>query len=235
MGTWGTGLLDSDGPLDVIDEYIADVEEELFAALDGLPTASDAPRIATLVGLILQFSPYTLEDEEEAFELAAGLRRHGEIFVDLPEGARAILTTIASGKGQRLTSCDIEPSPELLRALGAPCKDFVRRPSLFALPDTSAVQELAERCSNELERALKPKIFSLNSLSHMAALAMLLLLNPCYVSPKLVTKWQGIFMESLPKLIAKVPDCEKDFYVEYGQNADLAFDLCLHKFKRLVC
>lgn len=76
MGTWGPGILQNDCAQDSLVECTHELRDALVRFVDS-PQEDDWQRLFAVVGLLMQFSPYTLDpDNEESRVVARAIEAH---------------------------------------------------------------------------------------------------------------------------------------------------------------
>jgi hypothetical protein len=255
MGAWGRGLLQNDSAQDGLCEIIDSIAANALRLGRRRPGEAIAPRLGAAVGLLLQLEAtwwFSAENECSA-RLLDALRRHQAQFEVLPKGAGALLQAVLAGKGASLAGRPGKRSRPLARALFATdVGDFPmqrafgkREPALFQHPEAARyVQEVADRCARWAEagfrkRSLARELSSYEGGRGIAALAVLLVLEPCQVSPDRLESWRGYFRAAtagqeesstrplpLHRRFRGLDDFERD----YRRYLELAFQFGLQKF-----
>ncbi|HEU4409843.1 MAG TPA: hypothetical protein VFS43_31610 [Polyangiaceae bacterium] len=229
MGRWGYGILDGDGPLDGVGVVVHAIEADVARYARTRPGPRTPARLGAAVGLLLQLSSYSFEDEEIAATIGRALRKHEANFgLLLPPEAASLLRRVAAGEGRALAARRGGRRGELAQALGR-YLDGVREPSLFEHPLARAyAQKIALRCARRLERALAGGGLDLiDDDRWMGALGALLLVEPWSLPASRVEGWRARYEAALDALRPgddPEPDLV-DFEAALGPNVRLAFDL----------
>jgi hypothetical protein len=235
MGTWGSGLFDGDGPLDVIVDLTTELEEEIASLTTVDPSDATVGQLSGAVGLLLQLSPSSFDRESEtATTIVAAIEQHQQSLSARPAEAVTILRRIAAGEGQSLADRDGDRQGTLEQALGNYI-DYYREPALFEHPAAHDVtQRFAERCAELVDELLAaPELDPYEALDVGGPLGLLLLVEPCRIDPARCAAWRaalGAIAERARQEDAANPDLA--FFTEYVRNADLAFELLASKFGR---
>jgi len=106
MGAWGYGILQNDTAQDGMCEVATRIEADItgMAANPGKETAA---QLAAATALLLQFSPYSFNPENDFYDklIAALTANHGH-FAQLPGAAKETLDAIIAGRGAELAARD---------------------------------------------------------------------------------------------------------------------------------
>lgn len=234
MGRWGYGILDGDGPLDGVGGVIHAIEADITRYARTRSGPRTPARLGAAVGLLLQLSPYSFEDEEIAATIARALKKHGANFGSLPPEASSLLERVAAGEGRAIAARRGKRGGELAQALGR-YLDGVREPSLFEHPLARAyAQKIALRCARRLERALASDGLGLiDDDRWMGTLGALLIVGPWSIAPSRVEAWRARYEAALDGLRSEDdpnPDLA-DFEAALGPNVRLAFDLIVRRVR----
>jgi hypothetical protein len=231
MGTWGSGLFDGDGPLDVIDDLASDLDDELVDLTAATPSAETAGRLSGVIGLLLQLSPTSFDKESEAAAtIVEAIEHHREVLPALSAPAGELLLRIVAGEGQSLADRDGDRKGKLEQALGNYI-DYYREPALFEHPAAHEVtQRFAERCAEIIDELLAaPELDPYEVLDVGGPLGLLLLVEPCRVDPARCAAWRQT-LRAIGERSRDAANPDLAFFTEYLQNADLAFELLASKF-----
>lgn len=226
MGTWGNGLFDGDGPLDVIGDIGGWIEGQVQELSEAEPTVESAGRLAGAVGLLLQLSPYSFEGEFSE-TIRSAIVRHRKAMEGFSEQALSLLDTIAEGSGKKLADSLGDRSEALKQILG----EYVNHPRHEPLFESDAaralVQETAEYCVEQLEEMLEDEDLDLYELADpVGAVGVLLLLSPCRIKVKSIDKWRRQVKAVIERERKQDPDNpDLEFYDEYLPKAEAAFRL----------
>ncbi|MCB9896267.1 MAG: hypothetical protein H6839_17690 [Planctomycetes bacterium] len=232
MGTWGAGLLDSDGALDAIGDVLNWLEAEAAKLVDAPAAEPSAARLAAALGLLLELSPYSFENSGHWSNLESALSQQRRAFAKLLPEAAGLMQRLLDGDGPALANRHGDRSPELRTALGG-YLDGRREPALLDHPAAETlVQEAADRCADAIDEFQQENELDLYEAGDaMGLLGLLLLLPPCKVDAKRVNNWHA-YMRDAHKLTREQdpenPDLEH--FDEYMANVELAFKLALQRF-----
>jgi hypothetical protein len=205
MGAWGYGLLQNDTCQDALVRFVRDVRADVNLLGDRQPAPELAGRLAGAVGLLLQMQAQRSFDPEVEYAAAvlAVIERHAPAFSALPKTAGDLLGAIRAGKGPELAEQDGGLPPELSQAFFDSNPGFltergtgVRHAGMFEHPASAAyLQEVADRCVELVARGFAdlgepPEMWDEHG-DEIAALCVLLQLEPCRVAPELFRDWWG--------------------------------------------
>jgi hypothetical protein len=207
MGAWGYGLLQNDSSQDGLLHVIRSVSDDVVGLRRRKPTPDSAGRLAGAVGLLVQLQMWHCFDPERdaGAALLAAVERHEPAFHVLPKTARDVLGAIRAGKGQEIVNQDGPLRGELLQALyeGGPDSSFpmergtgVWHAGMFEHPAAAAyVQEFAGRCFELVaggfdDLGQPPEMWDEHG-NEIAALCILLQLQPCRVPAESFRDWWG--------------------------------------------
>jgi hypothetical protein len=236
MGTWDHGLLDNDtapdGLGDLVQSLLTDVEQ-IGAAR---PTLATTAKLIAALGLLLQLSAYSFEAQGPAQTIAVAVRAHAASIASFPPPVRRILGEVAAGCGVALAR-----RPARMAALtpllhvGAEQSPFGKRePSLFVSDAGAAhVQRFARRCVRMIDDDLADESTWSDLCREspgMGALAALLVVAPCRVSPTKIEGWRRKARKGLAALEAAA-DEELPFQRLYYANLDRVFAALLRRFR----
>lgn len=231
MGTWGDGLLDSDGALDCAGEVTEWLEAQAALLVDSPATEVAAARLAALMGLLLHLSPYSFESPRSWPALRDALEQQHRAYAALSPEAATLMRQLLHGAGKELGARRGERSGEFLQALGG-YLDGVLEPCLLAHEAAGAlVQEVAGVCADMLDVRLTGDLDLYESADAMGAFALLLLLPPCRLEGARLKRWHGFMREARRRTGAEGtgnPDIE--FFDRYMVNVELAFRLARARF-----
>jgi hypothetical protein len=203
MGAWGCGLLQNDDVQDGLVELLHTIDADVARLRRRRPSAGLAGRLAGAVGLLLQLKSVSSFDpgRERGATLLAVLDRQAPAFSALSKTARDLLGAIQAGKGLGLVELEGPLPPELSQAFFEDEPGFLtergtgrHHPDLFEHPTGAAyVQEVADRCVEVVRRGFadlgEPPEMSDEHGDEIAALCVLLQLQPCKVSTELFRDW----------------------------------------------
>jgi hypothetical protein len=228
MGVWGRGLLQGDSPLDYIYSQTNKLRQDLERLAREPASESAAARLGAVVGLLLQFYPYSLQDEHVTPVLDAAMEQHRGWFHALPARVRAVFRLIKAGGAAKLGA---RPARGVDRRIRKALGDGMgyREAALFAHPAAAAyAQEFADACVDAMDEEIgcEGETWMDDVEGFMGVFALLLLIEPCHVSPRKIRAWR--------KAIRAVYDAEKDecsaFVKDYMRNVEGAFEGALEKF-----
>ncbi len=238
MGTWGAGILQNDAAQDSLVEAAQQIEEAITEMAEDSSERS-WPRLLAALGLLVQFSPYSLNRENPlSAVLARALERHRPRMEGVsPELARA-LDALAD---RREPAYDVrEFAPALETALHGrdastfPMQKTWARPpdGCFAHPEARALlQEFAGRRIAKVEADFADEE-ALSDLCResfaMGDFALLLILDSIDVDPATFERWRAAWREGRLE-----PDpSEADFYDEYNACLESAFAYGIARFSK---
>ncbi len=205
MGAWGDGLLQNDASQDGLVELLQTIDADVARLRTRRPAVGLAGRLAGAVGLLLQLKsgPSFDPDSERGATLLAVLGRQAPAFSALPKTARDLLGAIQAGEGPGLVELEDTLPPELSQAFFEDEPGFLTErgtgryhPDLFEHTAGAAyVQEVADRCVEVVRRGFAdlgepPEMWAEHG-DEIAALCVLLQLQPCKVSAELFRDWWG--------------------------------------------
>jgi hypothetical protein len=237
MGAWGGGLLQNDDSQDGLAEVIASVEADILRLARRRPAGAVAARAGAGFGLLLQLSSwYSFDPEnEKSARLLATLQRQEPAFGSLPKQANDILRHILRGKGIALAERPVKLDRRLQDAFfPEDVGDFPmqrtfgkREPSLFEHPEAARyVQEVADRLVRWVDAAFRRKdvlwyLYDDGGGRAVAALAVLLVLEPCRIDPGKFKAWHDRIREA--------PEEELED-ADYAKHLETALAVGIEKF-----
>jgi predicted DNA-binding WGR domain protein len=229
MGTWGYGLFDGDGPLDAVGDFVGHVLAKVDDLAAAKPSEANAARLGALIGVLLYLQEsYTLEDEHRWEGIRAALERQAPASPALSAETCRIVRRVRAGDGPALANRG-KARPSALKAALGGYLSGLREPALFAHPD--AVRELDDLAA-ELARILDAELAGADDLyrvsSSLAFVALLLLLEPCWVAPKRWKAWRAR-IHALWE-VQRSEDQDQTFWRKYLKNVDRAFALGAERF-----
>lgn len=232
MGTWGSGLLDSDGALDAIGDITNWLEEEVAKLADVRANEQSVARLAGALGLLLELSPYSFEATSHWSKIDAALQQQQRAFNKLEPAAADLMGQLLEGGGAELAARKDKRPAELKRALGS-YLEGKREPVLLQHSEAiGLVQETADRCVAMLEEYLdEPELDLYESADGMGLLGLLLLLPPCHVDAGKLKQWHEYMRKSYRTTRDEDPENpDLEHFDEYLVNLELAFKLALERF-----
>lgn len=246
MGAWGYGILQNDTAQDGMCEVARYIEEEI-SSLSERSNEQNAALIGAAVGLLLQFSPYSFNPENEFYnKLIHFLNQNKKYFIHLPKEAAQILNSIIDGQGSELSERHREIDHNIYIALYSnernegPIQRFLQK-DISVCEDALFEHPVAIRYLNHITEYLVKKIdedFSddevVADLSRegmfMGAFSLLLLLPHCRVSPEKFQQWRNRFHEVWKHVEPSTDETEKRFENQYNKYLELAFQCGIAKF-----
>lgn len=203
MGTWGEALYDNDGALDVLDDLFKELNPDV-----------DGPHLVGTLGLLLQFSPSSVDAEEWRDRITNSPYRG-----QLSETTRATLDEIA---GDAEAAAEGRSRPEAHRALLGSYCDGPRYASLFEAPGVGdVVAGFVDRIQAQLDEGLAgvadPDLYEIADV--IAPIGLLLDLGCSVDRPRLAT-WERVFAAA-----DEATDDERDFWDGYVSCVRGVFDL----------
>jgi hypothetical protein len=236
MGTWGSGLMEGDGPLDYIGDLVHQIEQDIagFAKVD--PSETMAARLGAALGLLLQVSIYSFESDF-ARTLKKVLSRHSKSINKLSEDAKKIFEEVAGGNGPRLARGTRVIDERLQTLLGKRWAMDTRQTALFHHPEAIAyVQSFAEKCADIVDEGFLGANLDLYQVDFMGACGLLLVIAPIHIDGKRIARWREHLRRvhdqtkvALSRPINQASQADLPFFEEYMKNAAQAFDLILSK------
>jgi hypothetical protein len=239
MGTWGRGILQNDTAQDGLCEVIHGIFDDVVALGKKRATKKSVAKLGAGVGLLLQLSANYWFDEESKYwpQLRAVLESHRALFDSLSPEAALLLSDVLDGKGRELAARDAPGNARLGQALFATDSQGFsmertlgfREPALFAHPEaTKYVQTVADRLVGELDEGFDDDSVvedPCREADFIAALAVLLVLEPCRVDADHFASWRARFRTAQGEY-----GDESAFFTDYNANLELAFELGIEKF-----
>lgn len=248
MGTWGYGILQNDSAQDGIGDLARTIEDDVAGLADRPATVEAAARAGAAVGLLLQFSEYSLNPESEASAgIRRGLKAQEPAFDALPGKAGSILRGVLEGTHPGLEDRLADLDERVVEALIGPAEEerefptqraFGRRePDLFAHPEAARyAQEVAERCAGLVDEDFEDDEIVDDLCRESTAigpLGLLLLIEPCRLDPDRVEAWRERAAEGFATmeedLADEDPDGELEFYAVYRACLDKALAVAAEK------
>jgi hypothetical protein len=193
MGSWDSGLLDSDDALDAVSELAEEVFAELRADQAGAPDELSAARSAAMIGVLVQLGSSAFEEQSDVLQQIASRQ------VSAAKGeTRRFLKSVADGHGAALAAKDGEREGDLLDALGA-YLDHQRPSDAFAsAAATGYLRELADRWAARIEDELKQ--LDPYRTSYAGLLAALAIVAPATVQRSRVDAWSSRVREAAARV-----------------------------------
>jgi hypothetical protein len=239
MGTWGRGILQNDTSQDGLCGVIHGIFDDVVALGKKRATKKNMGRLAAGVGLLLQLSAnyWFQADSPHGPRLVEVLEKYRSLFATLSPEAARLLTDVLDGKGVELSCRDAPPDARLGRALfatdsrGFPMERTfsVREAALFEHPEASAfVQAVADRLVAQLDEGFADDTVvsdPCREADFIAALAVLLVIEPCEVDADHFASWRARFRAAQGDY-----GDEADFCLAYNENLEMAFQIGIEKF-----
>lgn len=242
MGAWGYGILQNDNAQDGLLELVGDIYDDMIALGSEPASRAAAARLGAGAGLLLQLSAspiFSVKDKRWA-PLREVLVLHEKGFAALPPEADRILADILAGKGQELAARKAPPDARLDGALLAEDSQEerafgYREPALFADPDAARyVQEVADRLAEQVDGGVRDDDMASDpsrEADFMAALAVLLILEPCRIDPDRFASWRELFREVYVDPEPGDPT-ESEFYAAYSACLEQALQIGIDRFSK---
>jgi hypothetical protein len=236
MGTWGSGLLEGDGPMDYIGDLTDQIEEDIAGFAEDHPSEMTAARLGAAIGLLLQTSAYPFESDF-ARTLKKALSRQSKAIALLPDAARKVLEAVARGEGPKLAEGTRVTDEALEMVLGKKWGMDTRQPGLFQHPEAAAyVQSFSESCADTVDEGFQGEDLDLYQVDFMGAFGLLLVIAPVQLDETRVIEWRASLRRvheqtkvDLSKPINQSNQSDLPFFEEYMAKAEQAFDLLLAK------
>jgi hypothetical protein len=225
MGAWGCGLLQNDVSQDALVRFLHTIDADVAGLRRRRPAAALAGRLAGPVGLLLQLNSVSSFDPdcERGTTLLAVLQRQAPAFSALPRTAVDLLGAIQAGKGPDLVEQEGPLPDELSQAFFEARPGFLTErgtgayhPDLFEHPASAAyVQEVADRCVDVVRRGFAdlgepPEMWDEHG-DEIAALCVLLQLQPCRVPAKYFRDWWSRYRAAEGDDLEGLDDYEKAY------------------------
>jgi hypothetical protein len=243
MGAWGHGILQNDSAQDDLCEVIAGIYGDVIALGKEPTNRTTVARLGAGVGLMLQLSAGYWFSEEGHYwgPLREVLALHEKGFAAVPPEAGRILADVLAGKGEELAARDAPPDTRLSGALfaeesqGFPMERTFgyREPALFADPEAERyVQEVADRLARNVDEGIAYDDMVADpcrEANFMAALVVLLVLEPCRVRPDRFTSWRARFRKVQGEAGPGDPN-ESAFFAAYHACLEQALQIGIDRF-----
>ncbi len=229
MGAWDTAILTNDTALDSLGEVSNRIEEDI-RALGEAPTPQRTAELGAAVGLLLVFSPYSFDpDNEMRGVIQQKLAAYHGLLSALGSEAATLLNALAAGDDTPIGE-KMKLSPQLAAALygvqedGSPSNDEegAYRPTLFSHPDARAyLARVVERCAQDIETDLEDEEV-LEDLSREAvgigSLGALAVIEPVGLTAERVARWRARVQEGLQSLVEGEAYEDADFDQRFYGN-----------------
>jgi hypothetical protein len=244
MGAWGYGILQNDAAQDDLCEVIEGIHGDVIALRKEPTNSKTVARLGAGVGLLLQLSAgYWFSEEGEHWApLREVLAQHQSGFAAVSPEVDRILADVLAGKGGELAARDAPPDTRLSGALFATdAKHFpmertfsYREPALFADPEAARyVQEVADRLMKKVDEGFADDEI-VEDLSReadfMAALGVLLVLEPCRIDPDHFASWRTRFREVKAEADEQSDPLELEFDERYTACLEQTFQIGIDRF-----
>jgi hypothetical protein len=243
MGVWGHGILQNDSAQDDLCEVIEGITGDVMALGKEPTDRKTVARLGGCVGLLLQLSATTWfsGEGEHWVELREVLARHEPGFAAVSPEAGRLLADVLAGKGEALAARDASPDARLSEALFA--KDAqglmmertfgYREPALFTDPEAARyVQEVADRLAKVVDDGVAHDDMVADpcrEADFIAALSVLLVLEPCQVGPDRFALWRERFRKVWAEAQPADP-AEAEFFARYHACLDQALLIGIDRF-----
>lgn len=237
MGTWDDGLLDNDTAMDGLSDLRSGIVEDIVTFGAAKPSATSTAKLAAAIGVLLQLSSYEFGlDTDDGPKIVAAAGAHAKEIAKLPPAARKILERVAAGEGKSLAQRPAKTSAKVNALLHKQSKKpafGLHEKALFASKAGAAyVQDVAKRCVEMIDEDFEDED-SWSDLCReglgMGCLAVLMVLDPCTVSPARIDRWRKRAKKGIEAL-EKNKDEELDFHRGYYKNLDAVFALLEKRF-----
>jgi hypothetical protein len=244
MSAWGYGILQNDIAQDALCEVIAGIYDDVVA-LGREPTdRTTIARLGAGVGLMLQLSASYWFSEEGKYwtPLREVLVLHEKGFAAVSPEAGRILADVRAGKGEELAARNAPPDARLggalfatdLQPLPMPLERTIgyREPALFADPDGARyVQELADRLARNVDDGIvhDHMVAEPFRADFIAALGVLLILEPCWIDPDRFASWRARFRKMQADVGPGDPD-DSEFIAAYSACLEQALQIGIDRF-----
>jgi hypothetical protein len=244
MGTWGHGILQNDNAQDELCKVIEGIYGDVIALGKEPTNRTTVARLGAGVGLMLQLSAsYWFSEEGEYWAaLRKVLALHEEGFAVVSPEARRILAEVLAGKGEELAYREASPDARLSGALFAKERQGFhwlertfgfREPASFADPQAARyVQEVADRLARHVDEGIACDYMVADpclEADFIAALGVLLILEPCQIDPDRFASWRARFRKVQAEAGPGDPN-ESEFDVAYNACLEQAFQIGIDRF-----
>jgi hypothetical protein len=243
MGAWGHGLLQNDDAQDGLCDIHDGIEDDIGKLARRRPAEPMAARLSAGIGLLLHLNAhYSFNPESDFYpRLIAALARQEPVFNTLPKRACLLLGELNAHpeKGADLVARTGPLDRNLQAAFFARGKGFMmerrmgkREGALFEHPASAAyVQTVANRLLRQVVAGFRRRSETSDMYRDggrtIAALATLLVIEPCKVNPALLRDCWDLYRAANAGI-----DCgdEEEFAQSYRACLRQAIQVGLHKF-----
>jgi hypothetical protein len=242
MAAWGHGLLQNEAAQGGLDEIIALIEDDVFRMKRRRPSEVIAGRFAAAVGVLFQLQSVDSFDEGKDFAgtMHAVFDRHEPTLEGLPERAQRVLRDVREGKGGELAARPGKIDAGVRKALFAASGDFPdqrsfgkREPCLFEHPESGKyVQKLADRCARIAQTGFRKRKIACDLCEEggktVAALSLLLFLEPCSISASRFREWLDLFWAATAGQDER--DSKTDLTNRYRRSVEATLEAAMVRF-----
>jgi hypothetical protein len=244
MGTWGHGVLQNDTAQDDLCEVIGGIYGDVIALGNEPTNKKTVARLGAGIGIMLQLSAsYWFSEEGEYWApLREVLALHEKGFAAMSPEAGRILAEVLARKGEELAARDAPPDARLSGALFAtdmqgshPLERTFgyRELALFADPEAAHyVQEVADRLARKVDEGIAYDYMVADpcrEANFMAALVVLIVLEPCRIGPDRFASWQERFRKVQAEAGPGDPN-ESAFFAAYNACLEQALQIGIDRF-----
>ena len=243
MGAWGYGIIQNDAAQDSMCEVAHRIESDI-TALSGAGSEEDAAKVGAATGLLLQFSPYSFNPENDFHDrLIGALIANRKYFVHLDGKSAEILNQIIDGRGSELAARDGEVDADIEKALHSDeNEDFIMQKAfsvsehdLFRHPVAMKyVQQIFDRIVADVDEGFEDEEL-VSDLSReaefMGAFALLLVLPAGRVNSGKFHQWRDRFREVWEDIEPIDDEIERKFEENYNRYLELAFQCGSARFR----
>ena len=240
MGTWGAGILQNDIAQDGMC-FVARKIEQNIEELPNISSETNAAKLGAAVGLLLQFSFYSFNPENDFNKsLLQKLRTYKDDFSKLPGKSGEILQSILAGKGEDLASQDGILDEQVEIALHSEAKnEFPVQKAFSTIEDDlfthpaaqDYLQTVVDNLVKEVDEGFQDEEI-VDDLSRegefMGAFSLLLIIPKAKIAPQYFQKWQAIYERAIAE--TEIHESEQDFYREYNSYVRIAFDYGIKRY-----
>lgn len=222
MGAWGSGILQNDGAQD----SLVDVADEIEKVIEGLSSEADTDAAGALqgaIGLLMQFSPYSLASDGPFHETLVNALQTHRSAMNETRAVSDILDALVAGE---TPDYDVIKFPdELEQALHGPdATTFPMQKTWARAPDgffrhaqaKALVQKIADGCVEKVRQEFDAGGYDLGDYvregCNGGALAFLLIVSPIHVDPALFQTWARQYREAQ----TEQDESEADFFATYN-------------------
>jgi len=242
MGAWGYGILQNDSAQDGMCDVANQIQIDITSlAKEG--SAENAAKLAAGTALLLQFSQYSFNPENDFYEkLIQALTVNQNYIQDLPGNSAEVLNAVMDGHGAELAGRDGVIDADIDKALHSDedegfimQKAFsVIEPDLFLHPTSAAyLQQTVDGLVAQVDEEFADEEM-LSDLSReaecMGAFGLLLIIPKAQVPPEKFTQWRNQFHEVWDEMEATGDEIEDGFAEQYNSFLEVGFQCGIKRY-----